>query len=169
MLFLLTVSSGSIVRSLVEEHNIGTYLSARVDEYIRHISGSPFDRELVEDSIVIEHLKTVFNISLFYPRLMKETQNNSLAPPNAQDCRSSRKIESRRSSSSSSTRSASPSNGRPASPSNGQRKTSDKIRGLFGRKSREDRSRTASAPIEEGDMLHNWGHDGYSCSTATTV
>ena len=158
LLFLLTVSSGSVIRTLVEDMNIAAYLSARLDEYIKHLSTSSAAVPDMEENIVTEHLKTIFNISLFYPRLVKEAQSNTLSPPGAND-RGSSKMGSGRSSSSSGSRSPSPSNGRPASPNNGQRKTSDRIKGMFSRKSK-DRTRTASSN-DGADVLRSWGHERY--------
>lgn len=142
--------------------HIASYLSARLDEYIKHLASSNVAASTMEDNIVTDHLKTVFNVSLFYPRLVKEAQNNSLAPPAVNDGRGSPKLGSRRSSSGSSTRSVSPSNGRPASPSNGQKKTTDKIKDMFSRKPKGDRSRTASASSTDGDTLKAWGHERHA-------
>lgn len=160
LLFLLTVSSGSVIRTLVEDLNIAAYLSARLDEYTKYLSSpSPVDTGM-ESNIVTEHLKTIFNISLFYPRLIKEAQSNSLSPPGANEGRGSPRLGSGRSSSSSGSRSPSPSNGRPASPSNGARKTSDKIKGMFSRKPK-DRSRSSSSN-DDTDVLRTWGHERYA-------
>ena len=145
LLFLCTVSGGDTVRHLVEDLDIARILSARLREYavppeaLMTADASASANAKAEADILVEYLKIVFNLSLFYPRLANATEakiedhvdgsaaagggtspskrdNKMLSPdPNKPEGSSSGSSVM----SASRSRSPSPSNGRPHSPSPG--------------------------------------------------
>lgn len=72
--------------TLVEDLDIASYLSRRLlamlEDYNSTTSKSP---SMMIDEILTEHLKVVFNVSLFYPRTLEDRKSNgneTLSPPN---------------------------------------------------------------------------------------
>ena len=143
LLFLCTVSGGDTVRHLVEDLDVAGVLAARLHEYAvpsMDPASIAFDASAkAEADILVEYLKIVFNLSLFYPRLAKDKEkdkedpaaaaaavasspnkrdNKMLSPDiNKPDGSSSSSSAMSASRSRSPSPSPSPSNGRPSSPS----------------------------------------------------
>lgn len=77
LLFLITISGGDPIATLVEDLNIANYLSRRLQELLDEITTpSKKSSSQMQSELLTEYLKVAFNVSLFYPRVVEERRTN---------------------------------------------------------------------------------------------
>lgn len=155
MLFLATVSGSEIIVTLVENMNISTHFSQRISrlsDTLLHDKDAA--ARTLADTVLNEDLKTLFNVTLFYPRLIREREGAARLSPNNNS--GSPRLSPIPSSSSS--RSASPVGDRPKSPNPESRSRREKLRNLLNRKGKS--APTAGRVMDtDPDELRRWGFE----------
>lgn len=143
--------------------------------HLPSLSGPTSPDAKLKSDILIEHLKFLFNLTLFYPRIVKEARSPQQSPAPAKSPSPSQTLspnpnDQGSSSSRSSSRSRSPSPDIPkekpkscskSGSSQGKTRT-EKVKGFFSRKSREEtRTETTSGGVLQADVdeLKQWGFE----------